>query len=320
MSDNPCGSLAVAAQSYRIAAIASLRETLSQRSIVAVNIDSLLASILLLEISKQFDGASHRSEGDVNHLLVATEPILARGGPQSVTSPCGRFLLTQLLYHDVLSAVSKGRGPLIRRFGLSGKETSSLQLDLESSRGYHATILQAVAQISELKVRKAGGFSPADLMFSGQRLKIALESMDVSAPCSDQAHTTNAHRAAALIYLHRVIYGIGAPHPLTLYHVRRCIDSLAAVPVSSPLVSAHIWPLFTAGCEATGPRDREFVQQRLLDIYKERKIPFLRKVRELIEHVWLGKDFTHSTQGAEGMSRLGCIEIVKRLGEMLHLV
>ncbi|RDW89814.1 fungal specific transcription factor domain-containing protein [Aspergillus mulundensis] len=312
-------NLALAAQGHRLAAIASLRKRLGEDPSTTANNDILLASILLLEMSKQFDNNGQNQEGDVNHLLGATELIRTRGGLRYLTSPCGRFLLTQILYYDLLSAVAKGSEPLICHSGLNETETVPLLLDLESSRGYHATILQAVARISELKKMKDAGCAPATLMVLGQKVKSDLESMDIHGLPSDRARTTEAHRSAAFIYLHRVVYDIGAPHALTLYHVRRCIDSLAAVPISSPLVSAHVWPLFTAGCEATEPRDREFVKQRLMNMHAMRRIQSIRKVWELMEHVWLSKDFTHCVEGAEQMSRLGCIEVVKEMGEMLHL-
>jgi hypothetical protein len=321
----PSQSYALMAQNYRITAIASLRETLSQ----GLTSDATLATILLLEISKQFDNTSVQYDGDVNHLIGAKELILARGGLQSLTSPCARFLLNQVLYHDLLAAVSRGSEPLIRHYWPSLEDTPFLQLDLESSRGYHPTILQAVAQISELKAQKEVAYASgqdialADFTLGGQEVETELETMttpESGANLSDKTNTTEAHRSAALIYLYRVIYDIGAPHPLTLSQVRRCIDSMASVPVSSPLISAHVWPLFTAGCEAAEPGDREFVKQRLMDMYRQRRIHSLRKVCELMERVWLSKDYKRSIEGAEEMSRVGCIEVVKGLGEMLYLV
>lgn len=335
---NPDSSpLAIAAQNYRINAIASLRETLAQDLTIAARSDATLASILLLEMSKQFDSSGY---SDVNHLIGAKEMIVARGGPQSMTTPCARFLLSQILYHDMLSTVSRGTEPLICQCWPSNEGdtcTSPMSLDLESSKGYHPAILQALARVSELKARKEAAAlsyddnddndennrnaTLADLMFAGQQVENELTSMNFAASPSDhQRHTTEAHRSAALIYLYRVIYDIGAPHELTLSQVRRCIGSMASVPISSPLISAHVWPLFTAGCEATEPEDREFVKQRLMNMYRLRRIQSLRKVCELMEQVWLSKDYKHSMEGAEEMSRVGCIEVVKGLGEMLHLV
>ncbi|KUL89016.1 hypothetical protein ZTR_06004 [Talaromyces verruculosus] len=256
---NPDSSpLAIAAQNYCINAIASLRETLAQDLTIAARSDATLASILLLEMSKQFDISG---DSDVNHLIGAKEIIVARGGPQSMTTP-----------------------------------------------RYHPAILQALARVSELKARKdAAALSYddnddddeknrnatlADLMFAGQQVENELTSMNFAASPSDhQRHTTEAHRSAALIYLYRVIYDIGAPHELTLSQVRRSIGSMASVPISSTLISTHVWPLFTAGCEATEPEDREFVKQRLMNMYRLRRIQSLQKVCELMEQVWLSKDY-----------------------------
>ncbi|KAL4907103.1 fungal-specific transcription factor domain-containing protein [Aspergillus multicolor] len=274
----PAQSLALTAQSHRIADIASLRKILAEAPSNTTNNDSLLASILLLEMSKQFDNVGQTQDGDVNHLLGAMELIRARGGPRHLSSPCGPFLQTQILFYDLLSTVAKISVPSIYRSGLNVTEIFTLQLDLESSRGYHATILKAVAWISELKEMKDTGCFPPNLMIAGQEVKSDVETLEIQGHLSHHSCTTEAHRSAALIYLHRVVFDIGPPHPTTLYHVRRCIDSLAAIPVSSPLVSAHIWLLFTAGCEATEETDREFVKQRLMSMYAERKIQSLRKV------------------------------------------
>ncbi|KAL2820838.1 fungal-specific transcription factor domain-containing protein [Aspergillus cavernicola] len=316
-ASDPSQNLALTAQTHRVSAITALREGLNN-NIIAYS-DITLASILVLEISKQFDNSPRH---DVNHLIGAKELILGRGGPQSLTTPCSRFLLTQVLYHDLLSAVSMGSSPLISHHWLKQENP------LESSRGYHSTILQAVACISELKARKEALAEAAynqenalaEFMAAGREIEKELDSMVVSATEPDQAQTTKAHRSAALIYLYRVVYDIGAPHPLTVSLVRRCIDAIASIHPSSPLISAHVWPLFTAGCEATEPQDREFVNQRLVDMYQQRKIGSLRKVRELMEQVWLSKDFRNTIAGAEQMCRVGCIEVVKSLGEILQLV
>ncbi|KAL3464827.1 fungal-specific transcription factor domain-containing protein [Aspergillus heterothallicus] len=325
-------ALPLMAHNYRISAVASLRGRLGLGVGIVMYNDATLASILLLEISKQFDNAASQNTGDVNHLLGAKEVILARGGPQSLTSPCARFLLTQILYHDLLSAVSRGTEPIIRQYHSGREDIVPFPLDFESSRGYHPTVLQAVARISELKTQKEQSFPPdcdiegtnlAEFVFAGQEIEKSLEAMMIHGPTgakADQSHTTEAHRSAALIYLYRTVYDIGAPHELTLVQVRRCIDSMAAVSLSSPLISAHVWPLFTAGCEATEPADRQFVKQRLMEMYRLRRIQSLRKVCELMEQVWLSKDYKHSMEGAEEMSRVGCIEVVNGLGEMLYLV
>lgn len=311
---DPSPKMALAAQSHRVSAIACLREALNNAALRSS--DSALATVLVLEISKQFDNAPRH---DINHLIGARELILERGGPESLTSPCSRFLLTQLLYRDFLSAVSRGDRPLTDHQWLI-KQGDLLNPCL----GYDATILRAMARISELKAWKerrpsANDDLGLDLSVAEMEIEGELMSLSVSASGQDQAHTVEAHRSAALIYLYRVVYNIGAPHPLTLFHVRRCLDAIASVGSSSPLVSAHVWPLFTAGCEATEQRDRDFVRQRLADMYHQRKIQSLKKVGELMEEVWINKDVM-AVEGAEQMCRVGCIEVITGLGEKFQLV
>ncbi|KAJ5102223.1 hypothetical protein NUU61_004445 [Penicillium alfredii] len=105
-------------------------------------------------------------------------------------------------------------------------------------------------------------------------------------------YTAHAYRHAAFVYLYRVWQNIGAPHPTTLDHVQHCVEFLSQIPTDSPLVSAHVWPLFTAGYF--------FVAQvsRFTDLKRD------------IEDVWRMKDAEHEASGLDGMSRVDCIQVI----------
>ncbi|RFU24888.1 hypothetical protein B7463_g11455, partial [Scytalidium lignicola] len=308
-------ALGITAQGYQHRAVVSLRAALGDP--IARASDMTLASVLVMEIGKRFDGDPKHN---VNHLMGAKELIQQRGGPSSFTGSIGEFLISQFAYQDLLASMARnGHASVNWQWfnlgdGLLGRST-----------GYDTVILQNVAQINVLRSQKQLAsskettLSSMDIVTAGTAIESELKLWKVPAPNGAQASTAEAHRCSALIYLYRVMYNIGAPHPLTLAYVRRCLDAVASVEPSSPLVAAHVWPLFTAGCESIDPRDRDFVRTRLNEMYRQRRIPSLKRVMEAIEEVWLSKDI-EGIDGAEQMCRLGCIEVINDLGREVQLI
>jgi hypothetical protein len=95
-------------------------------------------------------------------------------------------------------------------------------------------------------------------------------------------------------------------------HIDRCLAYLQQVDVCSPLTTAHIWPLFTAGCEAIDNTQRQFVRDRFEKMFAVKRFPSLRRVMRDIEHVWMAKDTEQQVKGQDGMAKVDCIQVILR--------
>jgi hypothetical protein len=306
--------LGIAAQKYQQQGIQYLSQAL--RDPVESCSDSTLASILMMQVSASF---SADDEPRANHLLGAKWIITQRGGPSACSESRSRFLLSLFTYHDVLSSISKGEKPML-------DHNYSPLPGADELMGCTTSVLSIVSQISDLQsLKKAAsmdesGNQDAELPSTGMVLEAKLKTWKAPStyPMLNQ-QTAEAYRHAALIYLYRVIYNIGAPHPLTLSHVRKCLDSLGTIPSQSSLASIHVWPLFTAGCESVSIQDREFVCQRFQEMYAQRRMLSLKRVQRAIEDVWADKD-QEASHDVDRMVKLDCIDAIKSRGKQVDIV
>jgi hypothetical protein len=262
-----------------------------------------LATVLMMQISARLFGTDNDASV-ANHLAGAKAMITRRDTHSESAST--RFLLSLFAYHDILSSVSRGAPPLAEH------DANFTAVEGEPAMRDIARILLVVARISRLqhaiKVRRAHASEPAlseDENATGTEIQTALLAMELcpsQGQVSDINLTASAYRHAAFIYLYRTWLSIGAPNPITLSHVSACLSAIQRVPASSSLSSSHIWPLFTAGCEAVDVGHRAFVQHRFEDMYSAKRFPSLRRVMRDMEDVWSAKE-----QGGEGVD---CIQVV----------
>lgn len=279
--------------------------------------DAVLATVLMLQIRRQFMGSVE--EADECHLSAARELIRLRKGLPTAPTSCFQFLLSLFSYHDILRSIAHARAPFI----LDQEYLCSNTMAPLFNGAFD--ILHIASNISSLQSMKSGAINASneEIQSLVQIFEHKLETWrlpDDAAENIDLANTAIAYHAAASIYLFRVAYNIGSPHPRTLHRVRICLDALAKVPITSPLVSMHVWPLFTGGCEAIDPQDRLFVVQRLKEMYNIRRIPSLIRVQEAMETVWRCKDLQGGDSRPDLMVKLGCLEALDQLGLGVELV
>jgi hypothetical protein len=220
-----------------------------------------------------------------------------------------------------MSSISNGERPLLDPNNVPTE-------DVEQVLGGITSLLQIVSQISILQslkksAREAGTCNVGDqivpvVMTMSSSLEAQLQDWSISTEEPEWFNTAEAYRHAAFIYLYRVVYNIGAPHPLTMRHVRSCLDALEAVPSTSSLASVHVWPLWTAGCESIDWCDREFCRQRLQAMYDERKLPSLLRAQAAMGNVWTQKD-REAQRGTEEASKVDCIAVLKEQGTAVDL-
>ncbi|KAH9884250.1 fungal-specific transcription factor domain-containing protein [Xylariomycetidae sp. FL2044] len=282
-------SLHTVAIQNQFLAVSSLRQTLQ-----TAGPELSLATILMLQLSDRL----FTTDSKVDHLAGA-KAIITRGGANKLpSSGAVTFLVSLCCYHDVLASVSRGTAPLLEDSGRATGELTSFLYQLGS-------VLDLVRQISKMQGQNRKVYDE-----QGQAIEDQLTALEcVSHGDSDIGHTIEAYRHAAFIYLTRVWRNLGAPHPYPMQHARSCLEHLGRVPVSSPLVSMHVWPLWTAGCESIDGEWRQFVCDRLDVMYESRRLPSLRRVREDIGEVWRIKDQQRSTTGVDNVD---CIQVILR--------
>ncbi|KAI1390486.1 fungal-specific transcription factor domain-containing protein [Hypoxylon trugodes] len=279
-------SLHTLATRHRLIAVSSLRQT--------IQIDSpelSLAAILMLQVSDRL----FIMDTGVDHLSGA-KALISQGGVNGRNSSNASFLLSLFSYYDVLTSVSRGTSPVFEfdgRFPIEG---------IESMREL-TSVLRIVGQISRMRSQVG-----EELDASGRAVEEILNTLDESdGTIGDAGLTVQAYKHAAFVYLYRVWYNQGAPHPIALKHVRSCLSHLDSVPVSSPLVSAQVWPLWTSGCETIDPDQRQFVRDRIDAMYEARHLPSLRRIKQDIMDVWKIKD---EQRNAIGVDNVDCIKAI----------
>ena len=283
------------------------------------NYEPAFATVMMMQVSSRLFGDDDEAN-IANHLMGAKAMVAWHGEEDWSASSSARFLMSLFAYHDILSSVSRGARPLLDH------ATDFTALEGEKDMASIANVLLVVARISELqqaiKRRRLESTETSlseDEDATGRTLQQELLNMDLEPSPStewinetDVRYTAEAYRHAAFIYLYRTWLDIGAPNPISMDHVQRCLSYIEQVDISSPLTTAHIWPLFTAGCEATNDAQRKFVRARFGDMYTLKKFPSLKRVMRDIEDVWAAKDMEQRIKGQDGMAKVDCIQVILR--------
>ncbi|KAI1090831.1 fungal-specific transcription factor domain-containing protein [Rostrohypoxylon terebratum] len=281
-------SLQTLATRYRLVGVSALRQTIQTG-----NPELSLATVLMLQVADRL----FTMDSGVDHLSGA-KAIINQGEIATRNSSTASFLLSLCSYHDILASVSRATSPVFefdRKFPMEGMESMN---ELTS-------VLQLVGQISKMHNQGHG-----NLDTRGREIEEILTALDTSDDATgDVGHTVQAYKHAAFIYLYRVWHNQGAPHPRALKHAKSCLDHLGLVPVNSPLVSAQVWPLWTAGCESIDDGQRQFVRDRVEAMYEARHLPSLRRIEQDIEEVWKIKDEQRNLIGVDNMD---CIKVILR--------
>lgn len=280
--------------------------------------ESALATVLMMQISARLFGDDDEAN-IANHLMGARAMISRREMNHWLNSSSARFLLSLFAYHDILSSVSRAHRPLFDH-----------DADFEAVEGAQdmrgvAEVLLVVARTSQLQHtiksrRDASGESTLteEEDAVGRTLQQKLLDMQFDAQRNgpygnpDIISTAEAYRHAAFIYLYRTWLGVGAPNPISVEHIQKCLAYLSRVDVTSPLISSHVWPLFSAGCEAIDPVQRRFVRERFQTMYMLKLFPSWKRVMRDIEEVWSAKDDEERRMGQAGAEKVDCIQVILR--------
>lgn len=120
-----------------------------------------------------------------------------------------------------------------------------------------------------------------------------------------------AYRHSAFVYLFRTIYGHTRSHALVQRHAHLSLVHCAGTVTGEGPMSALLWPLFVAACEATSPVDRDLARQSFGAIDRVQGMINIERAWQIVQEVWRRADEMEALE-AEAQSRLP-LEEVQRL-------
>ncbi|KAM3080733.1 hypothetical protein ACMFMG_005665 [Clarireedia jacksonii] len=108
-------------------------------------------------------------------------------------------------------------------------------------------------------------------------------------------NNAEAYRHSAFIYLYRTIHSNPTSHPVVQEHTRLSLQACANVVELAELcqngpMSALLWPLFVAACEAITKEGREMAEKAFVGIEKRQGMQNIMRTWEVVQEVWKRAD------------------------------
>ena len=177
--------------------------------------------------------------------------------------------------------------------------TPFLTNEIDPLMGCAGTLYPIIGKVTKLvgQVRKSERNTKA-IMEDARYLKSMVERWEppssfepVEDPTLEEQHsilTAEAYRATTLLYLHQAVPEIESEPAAVL--ASRALSCLAAVPITSGAVIIQIFPLLAAGCEASSPEVRAWVENRWDEMKRRMKIRNLDRCLDVTREVWQRRD------------------------------
>jgi len=276
--------------------------------------DTALATTLVLAFSESWD--QHISTG-IEHLrgakILVNQALVSHKKNKLSGDDLARlkFLCNTWVYMDVIARLtsveedeSNNFDQILAPFNLPNGTT-----EIDPLMGCASTLFPLIGKVANLchKVRKAATNSIA-IISQAMELKEAIVQWSPPQfatierpedPTSEIQHalqTAEAYRYATLLYLHQAVPEIPSWSAAQL--AKKVLVYLATVPLSSRLVIVQIYPLLAAGCEATEPEDRQWVEERWQAMASRMWIGNIDRCWEVMQEVWSRRDAAQAAKDA----------------------
>lgn len=267
--------------------------------------DIALATTLVLAFAESWD--RHISTG-IEHLhgaraLVNQAMVRHR---QSTLSNDDRtrlsFLFNTWVYMDVIARLTSIDNDEFDDFDTvleSPFADISRTYEVDPLMGCATTLFPLIGRVANLvqRVRKVDVNSVA-IISHAIELKTAIEEWcpqvifeppeDPTSEITHNLQTAEAYRWATLLYLHQAVPEIPSLSAAEL--AKKVLVFLATVPLSSRVIIVQIYPLLAAGCEASTPEDRAWVQDRWAAMEQRMHIGNIDRCWEVMREVWNRRD------------------------------
>ena len=273
--------------------------------IESMRTDTALATTLVLAFSESWD--QHTSTG-IEHLRgakVLVNQALTKHRQDTLSGQDLvrlKFLCNTWVYMDVIARLTSIDDDESTDFDAVLCPSSgplALNNEVDPLMGCASTLFPLIGRVANLvrRVRKSSSNSIAIISHAND-LKIALEGWKAPAffeppedPTSEIQHslqTAEAYRWATLLYLHQAVPEIPSLPAAQL--AKKVLVYLATVPLASRAIIVQIYPLLAAGCEAIGPEDRAWIEDRWAAMASRMWIGNIDRCWEVIKEVWDRRD------------------------------
>ncbi|KAI0967980.1 hypothetical protein F4678DRAFT_474845 [Xylaria arbuscula] len=115
-------------------------------------------------------------------------------------------------------------------------------------------------------------------------------------------HNALAYRHSALVYLYRTIYGYSPQHKLVQQHSHTALHHCVQTTAARGPMSALLWPLFAAACEAISAEDRDLAKKAFCEIEQRQGMTNIEEAWGIIQEVWKRLDSLDGDDAAMGTS------------------
>ena len=250
------------------------------------------------------------------HLHIARQLILARGVTQP-TDQISYFLSRWFAYLDILGSLSGGRSnePLSSgKYWISDDQsTSENDFQIDCLTGFTSRCVVILAKVAELarecdrqRVNDRGEIDHSwraseVVRDKAERLRIDLRTARLHKyqgcphrnpdPAEDlrdsreMAATNDAFHWAGLIHLDRRVLGKTSDDAEVQLAVNKIINALDKIRRGGTAEASLVFPMFTAGCEATEEEERSKILERIQNV-ESSGMTQVREARMLMERVW----------------------------------
>jgi hypothetical protein len=116
-------------------------------------------------------------------------------------------------------------------------------------------------------------------------------------------HNALAYRHSAFVYLYRTIYGHERAHPLVQHHAHLSLTHCIGTVTGEGPMSALLWPLFVAACEARTTGDRELASQTFVRIDRVQGMANIERAWRIVQEVWKRADEAEMEEGRQREAR-----------------
>ncbi|RFU31294.1 hypothetical protein B7463_g5080, partial [Scytalidium lignicola] len=228
--------------------------------------------------------------------------------PFAYSTPFGLDPISPLAAVDTLLGLSTDLWPIIHRLSHLLSFKQSLEIAIASNQTSKATVLrtelECTCQAIELALKnwkpmKSTSSSP-------EYLEHLIKGSDPAETTRIQSILNNAeaYRHSAFVYLYRTIKDHPRSHSLVQKHSHLSLVAcsnvvdLAAACDNGPM-SALLWPLFVAACEALTEEDRNLATKAFSGVERRQGMNNIMRAWEVVQEVWRRVDY-ESLEEKEG--------------------
>ncbi|ESZ93463.1 hypothetical protein SBOR_6170 [Sclerotinia borealis F-4128] len=224
---------------------------------------------------------------------------------------------------DTLLGLSTELWPIIHRLSHLLSYKSSLQAATEDGQLSKASVLRTELESTSHAIEMAlTNWKPSFVATGPSSPKDDDMTEDTSSKCPEDArmqtilNNAEAYRHSAFIYLYRTIHSHPRSNTLVQKHTKLSLIACANVvdlaeQCRDGPMSALLWPLFVAACEAEAETDRELATKAFGRTERRQGMQNIMRAWEVVQEVWRRAD---EDQYKEGDWRGICEERVTEVG------